>query len=273
MTLKRQSQVFTKEEELHLAKYLEKASKLHHGLSSLCVRQLAYQLAIQNQKADEKICKWANNIASYDWFYGFMKRNTQLSLRVPEATSLSRSTSFNKHNIGCFFENLQKLLVKYHFGPEAIWNIDETGLSTVHKPKKIVATKGVKQIGKMTPGERGELVTACCATNAMRGYIPPFLIFPRKNWQDRMLNGAPAGTNASVFPSGWMTAENFIKFLQHFKKYTKCSVECPMLIIMDNHDSHISIESLNFAKENGISLSTIPPHTSHNSVWTTQSLL
>ncbi|CAG4990417.1 unnamed protein product [Parnassius apollo] len=48
----RQSQVFTKEEELHLAMYLEKASKLHHGLSSLCFRQLAYQLAIQNQKPD-----------------------------------------------------------------------------------------------------------------------------------------------------------------------------------------------------------------------------
>lgn len=32
---------------------------------------------------------------------------------------------------------------------------------------------------------------------------------------------------------------------------------------MDNHDSHISIESLNFAKENGINLLTIPPHTSH----------
>lgn len=41
----RQFQIFTKEEELHLAKYLEKASKLH-------------QLAIQNQKPDEKICKW-----------------------------------------------------------------------------------------------------------------------------------------------------------------------------------------------------------------------
>ncbi|CAG4997620.1 unnamed protein product [Parnassius apollo] len=153
--------------------------------------------------------------------------------------------------------------IKVSFWTGNFWNIDETGLSTVHKPKKIVATKGVKQIGKMTSGERGELVTACCAINAMGGYIPPFMIFPRKNWQDRMLNGAPAGTNASVFPSDSMTAENFIKFLQHFKKYTKCSVEYPMLIIMDNHDSHISIESLNFAKKNGINLLTIPPHTSH----------
>ncbi|GBM59104.1 hypothetical protein AVEN_20123-1 [Araneus ventricosus] len=33
---------------------------------------------------------------------------------------------------------------------------------------------------------------------------------------------------------------------------------------MDNRDSHISIESLNYAKENGIILLTIPPHTSHN---------
>jgi len=32
---------------------------------------------------------------------------------------------------------------------------------------------------------------------------------------------------------------------------------------MDNHDSHISVESLNLAKENGITLLTFPPHCSH----------
>lgn len=78
-----------------------------------------------------------------------------------------------------------------------------------------------------------------------------------------MLKGAPAGTDGSTFSSGWMTAENFLKFLKHFKKYSKCSLDSPILIIMDNHDSHISIESLNYAKENGIHLLTIPPHTSH----------
>lgn len=178
-----------------------------------------------------------------------MRRNPQLSLRVPEAISLSRSTSFNKHNTKQFYDNLRSLIEKYNFGAESIWNTDETGLTTVNKPKKIVASKGLKQVGKMTSGERGELVTACCTINALGGYIPPFMIFPRKNWQSRMIAGAPTGTDGSSFPSSWMTAENFVKFFKHFQKFSKCSLETPCLLILDNHDSHISIDSLNDAKD------------------------
>lgn len=122
---------------------------------------------------------------------------------------------------------------------------------------------GVKQVGKITSGERGELVTACCAVNALGNHIPPYMIFPRKNWQDRMIYGAPVGTDGSTHSSGWMTADNFVKFLKHFQKFTKCTPTSPCLIVMDNHDSHVSIESLTFAKNSGIHLLTLPPHTSH----------
>ena len=44
-------------------------------------------------------------------------------------------------------------------GPEQIWNVDETGISTVQKPRNVVAVKGLKQIGSVTSGERGSLVT------------------------------------------------------------------------------------------------------------------
>ena len=37
----------------------------------------------------------------------------------------------------------------------------------------------------------------------------------------------------------------------------------PALMILDNHDSHLSIEALDFAKANGIVMVTIPPHCSH----------
>lgn len=40
-----------------------------------------------------------------------------------------------------------------------MYNVDESGLHTVHKISKILATTSIKQIGKVTIGERGELVT------------------------------------------------------------------------------------------------------------------
>lgn len=77
-----------------------------------------------------------------------------------------------------------------------------------------------------------------------------------------MLSNAPPGSDGAPHPTGWMTASNFLRFLEHLKKNVRCSKENPCLIILDNHESHISIESINYSKNNGIHLLTIPPHTS-----------
>ena len=47
-----------------------------------------------------------------------------------------------------------------------IYNMDETGVTTVQKPKHIVTQMGRKQVGSVTSGERGELVMVVCAVVA-----------------------------------------------------------------------------------------------------------
>ncbi|GBP42694.1 hypothetical protein EVAR_21969_1 [Eumeta japonica] len=86
--------------------------------------------------------------ASVEWLRGFMKRHKDLAVRKPESTSLSRATSFNKTDVGAFFEKLASLYGKYRFPPHMIFNADETGCSTVSAPPKIIAEKGSKQIGQ-----------------------------------------------------------------------------------------------------------------------------
>lgn len=78
-----------------------------------------------------------------------------------------------------------------------------------------------------------------------------------------MLTGAPPGTLGLAQPTGWMTGELFAAVMRHFVKMTSSTKDNPTLVILDNHESHLAPEVLNIAKENGVHLLTIPPHTSH----------
>lgn len=256
------SQVFTKAEEIMLVQHVLTLSKMHHGLSKQKLLELAFEFGRANGKTMPD--SWTlNKKAGNAWWTGLKKRHPEISLRKAEATSLSRCTSFNKKNVDDFFDNLHKVMEKFKFTPNNIYNCDETAFTTVHKPGKVVAQKGSDAVGQVTSGERGVLVTGLCTVNAAGQTIPPFYVFPRVNFKDYMLqNVAIEGSAGVAHPSGWMTEDNFSIYLRHFHKYAKPSETQPVLLIFDNHSSHISIDVLNFAKENHIVLLTLPPHCS-----------
>lgn len=258
----RPRQVFTDDQEATLVTYLKHASSIYFGLSPREVRNLAYECA-KSFNIRTPVSWSEKQIAGADWFSSFLKRHPELSLRTPEATSIARATAFNKSNVTQFFSKLADVMDKHKLDGCSIWNVDETGIVTVVKPKKIIAATGVKQIGSLTSSERGQLVTLCVAVSAGGNSIPPFLIYPRVNFRDHFLTGAPAGSKGTAHPSGWMTADNFVMFLKHFVHHVKPSKEQPVLLLLDNHDSHLCISAIDYAKENGIVMLSFPPHCSH----------
>lgn len=233
--------VFTLEEENMLVNYILKAADLQYGLTLKDVRVLAYQFAKENKKKYDNT--WDTmKMAGLNWLKGFRKRHAALlTLRKPEATSLARSTAFNKFNVALTFDNYKKALMK-NPGISAfnIWNADETGISTVHVPPKILAQKGRKQVSHLTNAERGSNISVIAAINAGGGYLPPMMIFPRKNFKDYMLKGAPVGTLGGASPSGWSNEELFYEFMQHFIKFSKSSKDNKTILLLDNHESHFS---------------------------------
>ncbi|KAJ4940686.1 hypothetical protein JOQ06_026982, partial [Pogonophryne albipinna] len=60
-----------------------------------------------------------------------------------------------------------------------------------------------------------------------------------------------------------MNEDAFLIFLKHFIRHTNCSTDHPVLLLLDKHESHISLKSVTIAKENGVIMLTLPPHTSH----------
>ncbi|KAI4458115.1 hypothetical protein MML48_7g00007138 [Holotrichia oblita] len=257
-------QVFTTDEELQLENYIKKCSDMNYGLSYVDIEKLAFQFAraLPHCKIPPE---WQEaQKAKLGWRQGFMKRHPTLSLRKPESTSLSRSIAFNKHKINQFFDNYLHVLQRYKFTSDKIYNLDETGVTTVMKPVRIVATCGKKQVSQVASAERGELVTFVGIISAAGDNIPPIYIFPRlRNLGDLYMHNAPDNSLALGNKSGWMTAELFPEALKHVKKHTKCHPNDPILLLCDNHESHVSLASILFCRENGIVLLTFPPHTTH----------
>ena len=258
-------QVFADDEEVALKDYIVKASKLCHGLSKHDVKKFAYEFGIAKDLSIP--ANWLKNKSSgKDWFKGFRKRNKDKSLRHPEATSLARASAFNKHNVEAFFSNLQQLLTTAATGtipPQNIYNLDETRICTVQKPKQIFATTGIKQVGRITSPERGENVTLCACINAIGHALPPVYIFPRVHFKEHMLKGAPYGSLGWSAPSGWINSDLFSQTLLHFIGHVHISKSNPVLLILDNHRSNLGLEIITLAEKHGLAILTFSSNCSH----------
>jgi hypothetical protein len=106
-------------------------------------------------------------------------------------------------------------------------------------------------------------VTPIACINALENSIPPVLIFPRVNFKIHMLNDAPPGMQVTSYPSGWSNSEKFIEFQYNFIHHVKPTKDKNVLLLMNNHKSHVSIAAITKARENGIIMLIFPPHTSH----------
>ena len=169
--------IFNDEQEQILSDYLLQASRIYFGLTLIEFRTLSFKFAKNNNIFTPT--NWRKKgMASKDWASEFFKRHLVFSLRVPDSTSIARMTSFNKTNVNAFYDNLDEVIQKYKFTPDRIYNCDETGVTTVQKPKRTIAEKGVKRIGAVVSQERGQLVTMCGTKMRPETQYPPFVYFP-----------------------------------------------------------------------------------------------
>ncbi|XP_072397936.1 uncharacterized protein [Diabrotica undecimpunctata] len=118
-------------------------------------------------------------------------------------------------------------------------------------------------MGAVTSGEQATLMTVCLAVNASGNSVPPMFIFPQKNYPEHFVSSGPLGCIGTSNPSRSMTKVEFLVYVKHFHKNIKCSKKSPVLLILDNHNSHLSVEVIDYCMLNGIVLLTLHPHCSY----------
>ena len=136
--------------------------------------------------------------------------------------------------------------------------MDETSFSTDPSKTKIIGTGGFKTIRVSHGGNREtHTVLACyCADGSI---IDPLFVFSGRNKQSTWLGTTDEAKKSLVANSdnGWMTSQVFTSFFDFFVTRVKTR---PILLIVDGHASHTSLDVVERAISEEITILKLPPH-------------
>jgi len=259
--------VLSDDQEEELVALLQDMESRLFGLTISDVRRLVFVFCEKNGISNT--FNRNDGMAGRNWIKSFFSRHPQLSVRKPEAVSIQRAIGFNRAKVDRFFTELEKVCIT-ESGERIIpfsniYNVDESGFSCVQKPKRIVATKGKKNVGALTSGEKGRTITVVCCVSATGTYIPPVFIFPRVRMKQSLMDHGPPGSTGTCTKSGWINEEKFEFWFDHFLNCVRPkNAAQPILLVFDGHSSHTrNLNVVLKARENNVMLLCLPSHCTH----------
>ena len=209
-----------------------------------------------------------NGKPSKGWWYKFLNRHKQLlTLRLAGNICSNRAASCTKEIIGKFFDNCRLLydeliidLSKSAF----VWNCDETGFSGDQGSQLVLCRRGSKRPLKLCGNNEkiNYTVNTCCNANGQ--YTPLFIVYKAsKKLMSTWTTDGPKDAVYTISPSGWMEKEQFIQWLKKVFVPTIKQIGGEHILILDGHNSHVTLETIETCKSNNIRLLCLPAHSSH----------
>lgn len=246
------------DDESKLAKHIKDLAKWGFALTSREVKQIVSEYVqlneIQNPFSKNK------NMPGKDWFSNFVKRHN-LSIQKLEKLEMTRRTATaDPFIIFGFYSVLEEQLKRLNLKgkPNQVWNLDESFVPSDPARVKCVTGKGqIAHRNIMGSGKDNTSFLACCS--AAGALIAPLFIFQGNNlWTTWKGTNDLPGTMYAVSEKGYMTSEIFSSF---FFKFCETVKERPLLLILDGHTTHLSVDVLSHAVRENITILKLPPHT------------
>ena len=252
--------VFNSEQEDHISAYAIKITEMFYGLPTTEFRRLVYCYAVACGSTAIPSAWEEEQMSTRDWYYAFIARHPELTLKIPEGMSIARAVAFNRVSVNIFFSAYTEAMKKYQFTPDRIFNLDETSLFTVLKPVKVVCKRG-QPVVSQSSREKGATMTFVGIINAAGQFISPVFMIPKKRWNDSFMRRTIYGSKCILHQNGGMNGECFLEILQHVHEKTYSSLQNKILLIMDIAKCHMNIHAIEYAIHHGIVIVTLPPHT------------
>jgi hypothetical protein len=201
------------------------------------------------------------------WAHRLVKRTPELKTRFSRSYDYQRAQCEDPKLLETWFQRVADTKAKYGIQDCDIWNFDETGFMMGVISSCMVVTQADRK-GKrkrIQPGNR-EWATAIACVNAEGHNIPPFLLVKGTvnltNWFTE--GGLPHSWVVKPTENGWTDNATGLDWIQHFNKHTQFLKRGGYrMLILDGHESHMSIKFDEYCKAHNIVAVCLPPHSSH----------
>lgn len=102
--------------------------------------------------------------------------------------------------------------------------------------------------------------------NASRQVIPTFYIFREKIFRQNHIEYCEPGATMAMQPQAWMTSYFFSAWISHFLEFVSrlggIYLKRSHLLILNGHNSHVTLEVVMEVKKVGMHFLILPTHTS-----------
>jgi hypothetical protein len=254
--------VLTPSEEKKLVTYLHDMANCGFPLTWL---QLKLKVASLVQDGHETPFK--DGVPGNGWIRWFHKRHPEVSLRSAQTLEMARARSLCPENVASFYHNLQEAYTEHEYDPSYIWNADESGAQAGRsRGGQVLAKTGTRSVYIITPNELEHISVLSCI-NVVGDSIPNYYVFKGKQYQRTYIAKCEVGARMGMQKNAWMTGHLFEKWLNHIAEHLEkkggLSPTNRYLLILDGHNSHVTIEVIEKAWTLGIDMISLPSHTSH----------
>lgn len=258
--------ILTTEEENRLCQWILDKSAIGYPMHPAIVQDAVQSVLSKVDRPNP----FKNNRPGSKWLQLFLKRHPEVAKKNTEAICKNRA-AVTETTIRQWFLDVQTYLQSINAAdilenPSRIFNMDETGMQLCPKTGKVLAPRNEKNVYIISAGQEHVNITVLCAYSASGQALTPLIVYPyKRNVPAEIASEVPDGYAIGHSESGWMTTSTFYEYIANcfYPQLVQNSVPFPVVLFLDGHKSHISLELHDFCNDKQIILYCLVAHASH----------
>ncbi|XP_071500310.1 uncharacterized protein [Diadema antillarum] len=251
-------------EENKISEWIRHMAKIGYGQTKMELRQVVKTILDHDQRETP----FRNNLPGLKWTRLFMARHPELSKEIPQPLGKG-SAPLTKKKIDSWFSEFENYMQEAEAmsileQPSRIFTCDILGFPLCGKMGRVLHQEGSKSVSRLSKKDRSQ-ITLLCTISADGKFLPPTLIFPGQRFRDNPLEGGPEHTFLGRSKNGRMDGEIFHEFIEKsFVPFlNRHSVHRPVLLLVDGHRSHLTLEVADLCHKHKIILYCLPAKARH----------